>query len=144
MKAKRASPHAVSDRSPAHNKLIVKELEDMLNGGNAHAAFEKAVMDISFDLLGSVPQGLPYSLWQLVEHIRIAQWDILEFCRDPHHNSPQWPDEYWPKEKAPADKKAWEGSLDRIHSDRKAFIALLQKAEAPDAAGDLLHALPSR
>jgi hypothetical protein len=97
----------VSAEPVNHINLIINELSDLLNGGNAHASFDEAIKDISFDLLGSVPHGLPYSLWQLVEHIRIAQWDILEFSRNPHHKSPKWPDEYWPKEKAPADAKAW-------------------------------------
>jgi hypothetical protein len=119
--------------SPTRNKLIVKELESLLHGGNAHASFDEAVKDIPLDLPGQAPHELPYSIWQLVEHIRIVQWDILEFCRNPHHKSPQWPDGFWPKEKAPADKKAWERSLDQIKADKKAFIALLHKAGSPGA-----------
>jgi hypothetical protein len=108
--------------------LIIKELEALINKGNAHVSFEEAVKGISQSLLGSVPKDLPYSIWQLVEHIRIAQWDILEFSRNPHHQSPKWPDDYWPKERTPSDSKTWKKSLDQIASDRKAFTTLLHEA----------------
>ena len=109
-------------------KLIIKELEALINKGNAHASFEEAVRGISLHLLGAVPNDVPYSIWQLVEHIRIAQWDILEFSRNPNHQSPKWPDDYWPKERKPSDSKAWKKSLDQIASDRKAFTTLLHEA----------------
>ena len=79
----------------------INELAAALQKANAHTTFEDAVKDIPFKFLGAVPEGLPYSLWQLIEHIRITQWDILEFSRNPQHESPQWPEGYWPKEKAP-------------------------------------------
>lgn len=107
--------------------VVVKQLEDLLNKGTAHASFDEAVQGITHDLLGSVPKGLPYSIWQLVEHIRITQWDMLEFSHDPDHRSPEWPEGYWPKEPAPPDTHAWKRSLDQIAADRKAFIALLRK-----------------
>jgi DinB superfamily len=117
---------------------IVKELASSLQKGDAHATFEDAVSGISEDILGSAPGKLPYSIWQLVEHIRIAQWDIVAFSRDPHHKSPKWPDEFWPKEKAPSDAKAWKKSLDQIASDRKEFIDLLHKA-GEDLTAPLPH-----
>ena len=106
----------------------VKELEAGLNGGNAHATYEDAVKNIPHKLLGSVPDGVPYSLWQLTEHIRIVQEDILEFCRNPHYKSPNWPDDYWPKEKTPAHAGDFKRSVDQTIADRKAFIDLLHKA----------------
>lgn len=126
---------------------LIKELEAALEKGNAHATFEEAVKDIPHKLLGAIPDGLPYSLWQLVEHIRITQWDILEFSRDPRggiaasaegpsskpHKSPPWPSGYWPKEKAPAHAGDLKKSVDQTVADRKAFIQLLKKA------GDDLH-----
>ena len=122
---------------PIHTQLIIKELEELINKGNAHASFDEAVKGISHQLLGSVPNDLPYSIWQLVEHIRIAQWDILEFSRNPRHQSIKWPDDYWPKERTPADPKDWKKSLDQIASDRKAFITLLH-----DAGEDLYTPFP--
>ena len=120
--------------------FVIKELEEVIRTGNAHAGFDEAVKDISADLYGVVPEGLPYSLWQLIEHIRITQWDILEFSRDPHHKSPQWPDEYWPKEKAPAHSGDVRKSIERMAADRQAFIGLLHAAGegiyTPFAHGD--------
>ena len=117
----------VSTTEKDHTGHVIKELEAGLNGGNAHASFDDAVRDIPHDLLGSIPNGLPYSIWQLVEHIRITQWDILEFSRDPHHESPHWPDDYWPAQKSPTHAGDWKKSLDKIAADRKAFIDLLHK-----------------
>jgi hypothetical protein len=107
----------------------IKCLEEALNGKNAHASFEEAVADVPEQLLGVVPEGLPYSIWQLAEHIRITQWDILEFSRNKDHVSPPWPEGYWPKEKAPVRAADWKRSVDRIVADRKAFTDLLGKAE---------------
>ena len=107
---------------------IIKELEAALQKGNAHATFEDAVKDIPHKLLGEIPQGLPYSLWQLIEHIRITQWDILEFSRNPKHQSPPWPEGYWPKEKAPAHAGDHKRSIDQTLADRKAFVDLLKKS----------------
>lgn len=111
-----------------HTAVVVEQLTDALNGSNAHASFDDAIKDVRQDLLGKVPQGLPYSIWQLVEHIRITQWDILEFSRKPDHQSPDWPKGYWPAEKAPVHPTDWKRSVDQISSDRKAFIQLLNKA----------------
>jgi hypothetical protein len=107
--------------------VVVRQLEDLLNKETAHASFGEAVQGVDHDLLGSVPKGLPYSIWQLTEHIRIAQWDMLEFSHDPDHRSPKWPEEYWPKEPAPPDAHAWKRSIDQVTADRKEFITLLHK-----------------
>jgi hypothetical protein len=114
----------------------VKALIDLLNGGYAHASFENAVSDIPAKMRGITPEGLPYSLWQLVEHIRIAQWDILEFSRNEKYESPVWPDEYWPEAISPSEA-VWKDSLSRIKKDKKEFIALLQ-----DPARDLYAPFP--
>jgi hypothetical protein len=106
---------------------MINELETLLNKGGAHASFDEAVAGLPFDALGQVPGGLPYSIWQLTEHIRIAQWDMLEFSRNPDHKSPPWPEGYWPKEPAPPDTQAWKKTLHQITADRKAFVALLHK-----------------
>lgn len=76
----------------------------------------------------NLPEGLPYSIWQLVEHIRITQWDIPEFSRKPDHVSPEWPDGYWSKGKSPGNVKEWQRSIGEIEADRKSFISLLHKA----------------
>jgi hypothetical protein len=111
-----------------HTNVVIKELEDAIAKGNAHATFEDAVAAIPGELLEKVPAGLPYSIWQLVEHMRITQWDILDFCRNPDYKAMRWPDDYWPKEKGPGHKGDFQKSVDQVLADRKAFIALLHKA----------------
>jgi hypothetical protein len=107
---------------------VIRHLEEALNGKSAHASFEEAVENVPEQFMGLVPEGLPYSIWQLAEHIRITQWDILGFSRNRDHVSPPWPDGYWPKEKAPGSAADWKRSVERIIVDRKAFIELLHKA----------------
>lgn len=108
-----------------NDKITRKHITDLLTKGNAHATLDDALKDLPADLRGVVPDGLPYSIWQLTEHIRIAQWDILEFTKDQKHRSPKWPDEYWPKEAEPANDAAWERTTGQIKSDLKEFIAIL-------------------
>jgi hypothetical protein len=107
---------------------IVENLIDLFEKANAHASLDEALKNMPFNLLGEKPGDLPYSVWQLAEHIRIAQWDILEFSRNPGHKSPNWPEGYWPKEIVPASVAEWESSIDRIQKDREAFINLLKNA----------------
>lgn len=108
-----------------NNSVLIKNLEDLLKTGNAHASLDDALKNIPFDLLGEKPENLPYSIWQLSEHIRIAQWDILEFCRNEKHVSPKWPEGYWPSDAKPASKADWEKCIEQIKEDRKSFIELL-------------------
>ena len=115
--------------SANNNKELVKQLKDMLMAGNAHVSLNDAFKDVPQKIRGIVPDKLPYSIWQLAEHIRIAQWDILGFSSNPRHVSPKWPEEYWPKEKAPKDDAAWKKCIKQIKTDREAFIALLEDME---------------
>ncbi|ALL07555.1 ABC transporter [Pedobacter sp. PACM 27299] len=105
---------------------LVKELKKLLAGGGAHVGLREATANIPFAALGEKPHDLPYSIWQLLEHIRIAQWDMLEFSKDAHHKSPEWPDGYWPKEAAPPDEKSWDKTLMQYEGDLKSFIELIQ------------------
>jgi hypothetical protein len=98
---------------------------ELLRGGNAHLDFEKAVGGLSASLRGKKPAGVPHSPWRLVEHMRIAQWDILEFCRNPKHVSPKFPDGYWPEGDAPPDPGAWERSLAGFRADLRAMQDLV-------------------
>src|ERR1700733_13372034 len=109
-------------------KEVVKNLVELIEKGNAHASLGDALKEMPFSLLGTKPSNLPYSTWQLAEHIRIAQWDILEFSRNKKHVSPKWPDEYWPTETAPESEAEWQECIDRILSDRTAFTELLKNA----------------
>lgn len=118
-----------------HTQILLDELKKLLNGGGAHVGFKDAVDDLPFHLLGEKPHGLPYSIWQLVSHIRIAQWDMLEFSKDATHKSPQWPQGYWPKETAPSGEEEWTKALAAIDHDLKSFIDLL-------ASGNIYEAIP--
>ncbi len=77
-------------------------------------------------LLDKKPRNLPYSLWQIAEHIRIAQWDILEFSKNANHESPKWPEGYWPEKSKPSSEKEWQKCLQQIKNDRNDFISLLE------------------
>lgn len=110
-------------------KIIDEELIKLLQGGNAHIGLVDALKGLPADARGIKPDKLPYSIWQLVEHIRIAQWDMVQFCIDADHQSPKWPDEYWPKETAPKDDEAWANSLKQIHDDLQEFIAVLKERD---------------
>jgi hypothetical protein len=112
-------------------KGLEMELVALLEGGHAHATFEDAVKGFPVTLRGVVPESLPYSGWQIVEHLRIAQEDMLEFSdnEDRSYKEKKWPEDYWPKEAEPPSEGAWEESIEAFHADRKAFIALIQKAD---------------
>ena len=106
-----------------NEKILRKQLVELLKGRSAHSGFEDAIEGLPVKLRGARIRGLPYTPWQLLEHRRIAQWDILEFSRDARHVSPPWPDGYWPKEGAPADGKAWDKSVASFRRD----LAAMQK-----------------
>jgi len=109
-----------------NKEILISELKKLLNGGSAHVGFKNAVANLPFDLLGKKAEKLPYSIWQLVEHIRIAQWDMLEFSKDGNHQSPAWPEGYWVKEVAPHSEKKWLQTLKQIELDLQEFIALVE------------------
>ena len=110
-------------------KILIAELEKLLNGGGAHVGLNDVTKDIPFEMLGERPHGLPYSIWQLIEHIRIAQWDMIAFSKNGLHESPKWPDEYWPSEPAPETEAEWNESLNSIHNDLKSFIGLINTSD---------------
>ena len=94
-----------------------------LGWAEAHMSFDDAVADLPAGLRGKVPPGLPYSPWQLLEHIRITQHDILDFCRNPNYREIAWPDDYWPNSPAPPADEAWGTSVRRIREDRAGLEA---------------------
>jgi uncharacterized damage-inducible protein DinB len=104
---------------------------------DAHVTFDKAVAGIPADLRGTQPAGLPYSAWQLVEHLRITQRDILDFCRDADYREMKWPDDYWPAEAVPPGEAAWQESIRRYRDDRGALQGL-----ATDLSVDLDARIP--
>jgi len=117
--------------SAAHPELI-KQLLALLKGGQAHADFETAIKDFPAEHYATVPANLPYSAWQILEHLRIAQRDILNFSAPPTggYQPLEWPAGYWPKSPAPPDAYAWNNTVAAIRSDLSAFEALLTKPGA--------------
>jgi len=109
-----------------------KQLIELLQGGQAHVTFDDAVKDFPAALRGTVPPNLPYSAWQLLEHLRITQRDILNFSAPPTggYHPIQWPDDYWPKSAEPPSAQAWDQSIAAIRADLKHFEDLIQKPDA--------------
>jgi uncharacterized damage-inducible protein DinB len=121
----------------AESDALRQHLLDLLRGRNAHADFDSTVADLPSRLRGVKPEGAPHTAWQLLEHMRIAQWDILEFSRNAKHKSPPWPEGYWPKTEAPPNAAAWNNSLRSFRADLKAMAKLIA-----DKKTDLFAKIP--
>lgn len=119
------------------DKALRQHLLDLLRGRGAHVDFQTAVADWPAELRGVKPEGLPYTAWRLLEHLRIAQWDILEFSRNPRHVSPEFPEGYWPTGEAPPDEAAWDKSIQAFRADLKAMEKLVS-----DPKTDLFARIP--
>jgi DinB superfamily len=102
-----------------------KHLLELLTGGHAHATFDKTVANLPANLRGKKVKGAPHTAWQLLEHLRIAQRDILEFSRNAKHVSPPWPAGYWPKTEAPPNAAAWTNSIRSFRADLKSMAKLV-------------------
>jgi uncharacterized damage-inducible protein DinB len=121
----------------ADDKALRAQLVKLLDFEEAHVGFDRAVQGIPPRMRGQLPQGAEHSLWQLLEHLRIAQADILEFCRTARYKPKQWPDDYWPKTLGPRKAADWNAAIAGYRRDRK---ALQQLAANPKIA--LLAAIP--
>ena len=121
----------------ADDKNLSDHLKKLLDWGDAHVGFDSAVKGIPPRLRGVVPDRLEHSAWQLVEHIRLAQADILEFCVNPKYKEKKWPDDYWPRDAQPKNAAAWTASIAAYHKDLDALQRL-----AADRAMDLFAAIP--
>jgi hypothetical protein len=118
------------------DRALREHLLYLLRGGGAHLDFDSAIADLPVALRGAKPPGVPHTPWRLLEHMRIAQWDILEFSRNPRHVSPKFPEGYWPQGDAPPDDGAWDKSVADFRSDLQAMCDLVA-----DPATDLLTPL---
>lgn len=116
---------------------VREQVARVLAWEDAHATYDAAVADLPAELRGRTPAGLPYSPWQLVEHLRIAQHDLLDFCRNADYRELAWPGDYWPTSPAPPSATAWDESLRRYREDRAALQAL-----ARDPAIELTARIP--
>ncbi len=130
--AKRTNPGDGGDRE------LREHLIALLEGGHAHATFDAAIKGIPAPLRTRAPRGLPYSPWQLLEHLRIAQWDIVEFSRSREHESPKWPEGYWPTpDHLEPSEREWRRSVADFRRDLKAMQDLVA-----DAKTDLYARIP--
>jgi hypothetical protein len=111
---------------------ICTQVVALLRGGQAHITFDDAIKDFPVEKRGLIPEGLPYSAWQIVEHIRITQRDILDFSAPPTggYQPLEWPAGYWPKSPVPPSEHAWDVSIAAIRKDLDAFESLISRPEA--------------
>jgi hypothetical protein len=108
------------------NDPVREQVIKLMQGGQAHLTFEQAIEDFPPRLRGVRPKGAPHTAWQLVEHLRIALWDILEFSRNAKHVSPSWPEGYWPKTEKPPSDTAWKKSIASIKKDLSEMVKLVE------------------
>jgi hypothetical protein len=109
-----------------HDKRLRDHLLYLLRDGGAHVNFDKTVEGLPARLRGVKPEGAPHTAWELLEHLRIAQWDILDFSRNPKHVSPEWPSGYWPRSEAPPNARAWAASVKQFRADLEAMARLVK------------------
>ena len=119
------------------SKELREQLIKSLDWDSAHLRFDDAVKDFPAELRGRRPQGGPHSPWELLEHLRLAIWDILEFARNPKHVSPKFPEGYWPATPAPPSDAAWDDSVKSYRDALRQFAEL-----AADASVDLFARIP--
>ncbi len=128
---KKKNKRVVKKKSKAgnHDQALREHLAALLKGGEAHVHFMDAIEDFPEAKRGTFAEGLPHTGWQVLEHARIAQWDILEFSRDAKHVSPGFPEGYWPKTPVPPDEAAWAKSVQGFRHDLQEMIKLVKNAK---------------
>jgi len=118
---------------------LKKHLTNLLDAEGAHISFDQTVRNFPRELRGVKLTGAPHSAWQLLEHLRITQWDILEFSRDAKHVSPKWPEGYWPASEAPAGDADWKQSIAQFRKDLEQMKALLNNASEDQLYAPIPH-----
>ena len=119
------------------DKTLRDQLLELLSGGNAHLSFEDLIKDFPVEKCHQPIEGLPYTAWQVLEHMRIAQWDILEFSRDANHVSPKWPKGYWPSVSQTGSTDLWNDTVKQFRQDLKEMQELVA-----DPSNDLFARIP--
>lgn len=112
---------------------------DLLTRDHAHAGFDAAVKDVPPEIRGKRPKGAEHSLWELLEHLRLSQWDMLDYVRNPKYAAAKWPEGYWPAKQTPPDEAAWDKSVKAFKRDRNALAALV-KNESTDLLAPIEYA----
>lgn len=123
------------EKTPDYN--LRNRLVQHIKGGEAFTTVGNLLQKIAFDQLGKIPEGLPYSFYQLFWHIRFAQLDILEYCLGEDYQTPKWPDDYWPQQQAPANKEDWKGLKSAYFNEREALCDIVR-----DTSNNLMEPLP--
>jgi hypothetical protein len=113
----------------SHTGDLRAHVLELLRGGHAHVTFDDAVADLPEPMRGKRPESLPYSPWELVEHIRISQRDILDYTVSPDYTALPWPKGYWPKTPTPPNAKAWDASVDAVRADTEAMQRLVAERD---------------
>jgi len=116
---------AARSASLSFDHALRDQLLDLLKGGHAHATFDAAMGDWPVQLAGVKVANFPHTAWMLLEHMRLGQWDILEFSRNAKHVSPKWPEGYWPTSEAPEDENAWKASMAAFKKDLRSIEQLV-------------------
>ena len=119
------------------DRVLREHVLYLLRGGGAHIKFDEAIGDFPLKLINARAEGVPYTPWHVLEHMRIAQWDILEFSRDASHVSPKWPEGYWPDKNKEAGEDDWRKSVEAFSEDLRALEALIE-----DPSTDLYARIP--
>lgn len=114
-----------------------KDLLKLLDGGNAYVTFDEAIKDIPPEYYGAPVKNIPYTLWRILQHMKISQADILDYIQNPEYQELSWPEEYWPQEKAPPNKAAWTKSVTQFRAGRKALKSIVTNPKI-----DLLKPIP--
>jgi len=120
-----------------NDKALREHLLFLLRDGGAHVTFEAAIKGLPVALRGKRPKGAEHSPWEILEHLRLAQWDILEFSRDAKHASPKWPEGYWPKSPAPPNAASWGKSVRAFRDDLESMCKQVE-----DPSTDLFTRIP--
>ncbi|PJF39475.1 MAG: DinB family protein [Chloroflexi bacterium] len=118
-------------------KALREHVINLLDGRSAHLTFDQAVADFPTEHINTKPPNVPYSFWHLLEHLRIAQWDILEYVRNPQHKSPEWPKGYWPAPDIEADEIVWKATIESFKRDLRDMKAIVANVE-----NDLMQPIP--
>lgn len=121
-----------------NHKALRQHLVKLLQGGDAHADFEQAIADFPVELRGEIPAGAEHSPWELLEHLRIALWDILDFSINPKYKLRAWPKDYWPETPAPPNPEAWDRSVAAYNEHLNAMCALVEN-EKTDLFAKIPH-----
>lgn len=123
------------------DQALREQLVALLSKRQAHLSFDDAVADFPLDQINTRPPNVPYTPWHLVEHLRIAQWDILDYIVNSDYVAPKWPEAYWPDPAADADEATWNQSITAFNHDRQALVAIVQDPDT-DLYAQIPHGAP--